>query len=388
MSRLRAVEHGRDVLVAATSGISAVSRRRQRSRSRRRRRSRAPWSREVPLRDGRTLATRLGGWPERVLAVAGLLAAAVGRVLRAVADVPRTRHERSSRSTRRASRRTRAGGLPADVTPAPACWSSSRPTTSASTSRTSSAGSGPPSRGATCSSSTTRSPDGTGDLADRLAAADDQRARAAPARQAGPRRGLPGRLRLGPRARLRRPRRDGRRRVAPARAAAAAARRPARTPTSCWARAGCRADRWSTGRGAASCCRGAATAYVRIALGLDVRDATGGFRAFRRTHAGEARPGRRRQRRATASRSTWRGGRRSRASGSSRCRSTFVERVRGESKMSGAIVREALWRVTVWGVQQRGSAGCAAGAAREVRRDGRCCSWSLVPGRARSSRST
>jgi dolichol-phosphate mannosyltransferase len=29
---------------------------------------------------------------------------------------------------------------------------------------------------------------------------------------------------------------------------------------------------------------------------------------------------------------------------------TFVERERGQSKMSGAIVREALWLVTVWGL--------------------------------------
>jgi dolichol-phosphate mannosyltransferase len=34
---------------------------------------------------------------------------------------------------------------------------------------------------------------------------------------------------------------------------------------------------------------------------------------------------------------------------------TFVERVRGESKMSRAIVVEALWRVTVWGVTSRRS---------------------------------
>ena len=33
---------------------------------------------------------------------------------------------------------------------------------------------------------------------------------------------------------------------------------------------------------------------------------------------------------------------------------TFAERERGESKMSGAIVREALWRVTEWGAQHRG----------------------------------
>jgi dolichol-phosphate mannosyltransferase len=32
---------------------------------------------------------------------------------------------------------------------------------------------------------------------------------------------------------------------------------------------------------------------------------------------------------------------------------TFAERERGTSKMSPAIVREALWRVTVWGVQAR-----------------------------------
>ncbi|HLR85068.1 MAG TPA: dolichol-phosphate mannosyltransferase, partial [Nocardioidaceae bacterium] len=35
---------------------------------------------------------------------------------------------------------------------------------------------------------------------------------------------------------------------------------------------------------------------------------------------------------------------------------TFVERARGESKMSGAIVAEALWRVTLWGVRRRLSA--------------------------------
>jgi dolichol-phosphate mannosyltransferase len=32
---------------------------------------------------------------------------------------------------------------------------------------------------------------------------------------------------------------------------------------------------------------------------------------------------------------------------------TFVERARGSSKMSGAVVREALWRVTSWGVRDR-----------------------------------
>jgi dolichol-phosphate mannosyltransferase len=32
---------------------------------------------------------------------------------------------------------------------------------------------------------------------------------------------------------------------------------------------------------------------------------------------------------------------------------TFAEREFGASKMSSAIVREALWRVTVWGVRAR-----------------------------------
>ena len=34
---------------------------------------------------------------------------------------------------------------------------------------------------------------------------------------------------------------------------------------------------------------------------------------------------------------------------------TFVERVRGSSKMSNAIVREAFWRVAVWGLSARGA---------------------------------
>jgi dolichol-phosphate mannosyltransferase len=36
---------------------------------------------------------------------------------------------------------------------------------------------------------------------------------------------------------------------------------------------------------------------------------------------------------------------------------TFVERVHGTSKMSRAVVAEALWRVTVWGLTGRGRAG-------------------------------
>ena len=93
--------------------------------------------------------------------------------------------------------------------------------------------------------------------------------------------------------------------------------------------------------------RGANT-YVRAALRLGVRDATAGFRAFRRE---------------TLERIDLDGvqsqgycfqidlTRRAVAAG---CRVVevpieFVEREHGVSKMSGEIVREALWRVTVWG---------------------------------------
>jgi apolipoprotein N-acyltransferase len=79
MGRLRAVEHGRTLLVAATSGISAVI---------------APdgelvddapvFTREVlvhdvPVRTGTTPATRVGAWPEAVLAAAGLVGLALAR---------------------------------------------------------------------------------------------------------------------------------------------------------------------------------------------------------------------------------------------------------------------------------------------------------------------
>ncbi|KOT59237.1 dolichol-phosphate mannosyltransferase, partial [Streptomyces rimosus subsp. rimosus] len=37
---------------------------------------------------------------------------------------------------------------------------------------------------------------------------------------------------------------------------------------------------------------------------------------------------------------------------------TFVERERGDSKMSKDIVVEALWRVTGWGVGSRGKKLC------------------------------
>ena len=93
--------------------------------------------------------------------------------------------------------------------------------------------------------------------------------------------------------------------------------------------------------------------YTRLALGINLRDATGGYRAYRRSVLEAI------DYRAVVSEGycfqvdlAWRAAR-GRASGSSRCRSRSPNRERGESKMSGSIVREALWRVTQWGVRHR-----------------------------------
>lgn len=91
------------------------------------------------------------------------------------------------------------------------------------------------------------------------------------------------------------------------------------------------------------------TLYARLALGLPVHDATAGYRAFRAdtlrtiSFAGVASQGYCFQIDMT---------RRVHAAGLRivEVPVTFVERTAGESKMSGAIVREALWRVTGWGL--------------------------------------
>jgi len=94
--------------------------------------------------------------------------------------------------------------------------------------------------------------------------------------------------------------------------------------------------------------------YTRLALGLPLRDATGGYRAYRRTvldpllDAGIASQGYCFQ--VDLAWQVWRAGHRV-----VEVPITFVERERGESKMSRAIVAEALWRVTVWGLRSRRS---------------------------------
>lgn len=91
------------------------------------------------------------------------------------------------------------------------------------------------------------------------------------------------------------------------------------------------------------------TLYARVALGLPVHDTTAGFRAFRAGTlrridvAGVASQGYCFQIDMT---------RRVHEAGLRivEVPVTFVERALGTSKMSSAIVREALWRVTLWGL--------------------------------------
>ena len=107
-----------------------------------------------------------------------------------------------------------------------------------------------------------------------------------------------------------------------------------------------------------------ANLYTRVALGVPVRDATGGYRAYRREvleAIGYA---------TVASEGycfqidlAWRALR----AGFHvvEVPITFADRERGESKMSGSIVREAFWRVTEWGAVHRGQqARALAGRAR------------------------
>lgn len=93
--------------------------------------------------------------------------------------------------------------------------------------------------------------------------------------------------------------------------------------------------------------------YVKIMLGLGLGDATGGFRAYSSGMLRELNLDSVESqgycfqvdmaRRVVDAGGTVR-----------EVPITFVERELGQSKMSGNIVREALWRTTVWGLQKRG----------------------------------
>lgn len=100
--------------------------------------------------------------------------------------------------------------------------------------------------------------------------------------------------------------------------------------------------------------------YARLVLSLPVRDATGGYRAYRMPALDKI------DFDSVASQGycfqvdlAWRAHRHQLRV--VEVPITFTERRRGESKMSSAIVREALWRVTLWGVRSR------RGALRQIR---------------------
>ncbi len=77
MSRVRAVEHGKAVVVAATSGVSAIVAPDGAVTRRTGLFTADALVATVPLRGEATLATRLGAWPEWVMTALGLMAVAI-----------------------------------------------------------------------------------------------------------------------------------------------------------------------------------------------------------------------------------------------------------------------------------------------------------------------
>ncbi|WP_084468323.1 apolipoprotein N-acyltransferase [Actinokineospora inagensis] len=80
MDRVRAVEHGRSVIVAATSGVSAIVRPDGSVIEQTDLFTPAALVERVPLRTATTMADRLGAWPERVMVAFALAALVVGWV--------------------------------------------------------------------------------------------------------------------------------------------------------------------------------------------------------------------------------------------------------------------------------------------------------------------
>ena len=125
-----------------------------------------------------------------------------------------------------------------------------------------------------------------------------------------------------------------------------------RTRTSCSARGGCPVGACSTGRSAATCSpagptptRGSCSASrcgTRPAASARTAQGCSGASAWTTS-----------RRRATASRSTWPGARSAPGARVVEVPITFVERELGQSKMSRAIVVEALFSVTRWGIAER-----------------------------------
>ena len=107
--------------------------------------------------------------------------------------------------------------------------------------------------------------------------------------------------------------------------------------------------------------------YVRMLLGIKVRDATAGYRLFRRTTLEKLQ--------LESVRSTGYVFQTDLVTRTLRAGLTvrevpieFVERVRGESKMSGQVAVESLKRITAWGIRERWARikGRPAATAREL----------------------
>ncbi len=123
--------------------------------------------------------------------------------------------------------------------------------------------------------------------------------------------------------------------------------------------------------------------YTRLALDIPLRDATGGYRVFRASTL------RTLQLEDVASQGYCFQVDMARRAVQSGLRVvevpiTFVEREYGTSKMSSSIVREALWRVTVWGAQERARGvkdrAQSARAAQRRRREARAAKRSAAQG--------
>ena len=110
MARIRAVEHDRAVVVASTTGISAIIAPDGILLARTRIWRRAEIEARVPLRTSTTLADRLGGWPEAVLTLA-TLAALAWAALTAIRD--RRRSRRPARADPAAAPRRPSTPMPA-----------------------------------------------------------------------------------------------------------------------------------------------------------------------------------------------------------------------------------------------------------------------------------
>ena len=95
MARIRAIEHNRAVVVASTTGVSAIIAPDGSLLARTGTWTRAEIEARVPLRTSVTLADRLGGWPEALLAWATVaaLAWAAGQAIRGRRETTRRRRD-------------------------------------------------------------------------------------------------------------------------------------------------------------------------------------------------------------------------------------------------------------------------------------------------------